>query len=100
MARRVSLLALLAALAIGGCTYGQPARLTAEQEQARIEFLDSVRDFDDHELARLCPGLYPSDFLTNTDDYPEESRDHRTPPVTAELRAQARAAGCDVPSPK
>lgn len=100
MARRVSLLALLAALAIGGCTYGQPADISADQEQARIEFIESVSDFDDHELARLCPGLYPSDFLTNDDDYPDEDRDHRDPPVTAELRAQARAAGCDVPSPE
>lgn len=100
MARRVSLLALLAALAIGGCTYGQPADLSADQKQARIELLESVGAFDDHELARLCPGLYPRDFLTNEDDYPEEDRDHRDPPVTDELRAQVSAAGCDVPSPE
>lgn len=98
MARRICIPALLAALAVGGCTYGEPARLTAEQREARIAFLDATRDFNDHGLARLCPGLYPRDFLTNEDDYPREDRDHRNPRVTAELRAQARAAGCDVPS--
>jgi hypothetical protein len=97
MARRVSLLALLAALAIGGCTYGQPADISSDQEQARIQFIEDHPDFDDHELARLCPGLYPSDFLTS-DDFPDEDKDHRDPPVTAQDRAQARAAGCDVPS--
>jgi hypothetical protein len=99
MARRVSILALLAALAIGGCTYGTPARLTSQQEQARKQFIERHRGFDDHELARLCPGLYPHDFLTNTSKYPRE-KSHTTPPVTQADRDQARAAGCDVPSPK
>lgn len=100
MARRALPLALLAALAIGGCNYGEEADLTPEQREARIQFVKDTGDFDDHELARLCPGLYPRDFLTNEDDYPDEDRDHRDPPVTAKLRADARAAGCDVPSPE
>lgn len=100
MARRALPLALLATLAIGGCTYGQEADLTSEQRDARVQLVKDAGDFDDHELARLCPGLYPRDFLTNEDDYPDEDRDHRNPPVTAELRAAARAAGCDVPSPE
>lgn len=100
MARRISILALLAALAVAGCTYGEPARLTAAQREARIALLRATGDFNDHGLARLCPGLYPRDFLTNDEDYPREDRDHRNPRVTAELRAMARAAGCDVPSPE
>ena len=100
MARRALPLALLAALAVAGCGLGDSADITPEQRDARVAFIKEHRDFDDHGLARLCPGLYPRDFLTNEDDYPEEDRDHRDPPVTAADRAAARAAGCDVPSPK
>lgn len=100
MARRLLPLALLSALAVAGCSAGEAADLTPEQRDARIQFVKDHPDFDDHELARLCPGLYPRDFLTNEDDYPDEDREHRDPPVTAQDRAQARAAGCDVPSPE
>lgn len=99
MVRRALPLALLAALAIGGCSYGTKADLTPEQRQARAEFVRAHADFDDHELARLCPGLYPRDFLTNEDDYPKEDEDHKNPPVTQADRDQARAAACDVPQP-
>lgn len=89
---------ILAAAVLGGCDHGTPADLTAQQERARIAFLESHRDFDDRELAKLCPGLYPRRFLTDADKYPEGKRDtSRTPPrVTAADRAQAKAAGCDV----
>lgn len=100
MARRLLPLALLAALAIGGCGYGERADISSDQEQARVQFIKDHADFDDHELARLCPGLYPRDFLTNEDDYPKEDEDHRDPTVTQADRDQARAAGCDVPSPQ
>jgi len=96
--RPLALLAAIAALAIGGCDHGTAARLTADQEQARVVFIEEHADFDDRELAILCPGLYPRRFLADTDTYPEAKRDKgRTPPkVTAADRVQARAAGCDV----
>jgi hypothetical protein len=96
--RRAFLLALPLAVAIGGCGHGTSAELTAQQERARVAFLKDHGDFDDHELAQLCPGLYPRDFLTDPDAYPEGKRTKgRTPPkVTAADRAQAKAAGCDV----
>jgi hypothetical protein len=100
MARRLLPLALLAALAIGGCSYGTEADITAEQREARAQLVEAARGFDDHELARLCRGLYPSDFLTNEDDYPAEDEDHRTPAETDEIRALVARAGCDVPSPE
>lgn len=99
MARRLLPLALLVTLAVGGCTYGEKAAISPSQEQARVEFLKDHGDFNDHGLARLCPGLYPRDFLTNEDDYPKERKDHRNPAVTQADRDQATAAGCDVPSP-
>jgi hypothetical protein len=99
--RRALPFLLLATLLVGGCGYGESADLTSAQKQARVEFLKQVDQFDDHELARLCPGLYPRDFNTNDDaGYPREDKDHRNPTVTPELRAAARAAGCDVPSPE
>lgn len=100
MARRALPLAatLAAAALLGGCGYGTPAKLTAQQEHARIAFLKAHENFNDRELAQLCPGLYPRDFLTNASKYPEGKRTKgRTPPtVTAADRAQARAAACDV----
>ena len=98
MARRLPLLALLMALAVGGCAYGTPAKLTAAQEQARIAFLKSHGKFDDHDLAQLCPGMYPADFLTNTKKWPagKPRSNHTAPKVTAADRAAAKAAGCDI----
>jgi hypothetical protein len=98
MARRASLLALLAALVVGGCAYGTPAKLTADQKQARIAFLKAHGGFDDHDLAKLCPGMYPTDFLTDTKKWPagKPRKNHTSPKVTAADRADAKAAGCDV----
>lgn len=99
-ARRVLPLAALAtALAVGGCgDTGTKAKLTSAEEQARAAFVKEHDDFSDRELARLCPGLYPRTFLTNTDKYPiPRGEKDRTPPkVTAHDRAEAQAAGCDV----
>jgi hypothetical protein len=97
-ARRALPLAAVAALAIGGCDYGTAADLTPEQERARVELLEDHADWTDHELARLCPGLYPRDFLTNEDDYPKPrgEEDRRPPRIDAKDRAQANAAACDV----
>ncbi len=99
MARRfAALVALLAALAVGGCAYGTAADLTAEQERARIAFIESHGDLSDRDLARLCPGLYPRDFLTDPDEWPAgELRDgERDARFTDEDRAEASAAACDV----
>jgi hypothetical protein len=101
MARRVLPLALLATIALGGCGYGTAARISSAQEQARLQFIKDHGHFDDHELARLCPGLYPSDFNTNTDaGYPKQASDRKHPSVTDADRQQAAAAGCDVPEPR
>ncbi|HEU4703972.1 MAG TPA: hypothetical protein VFS37_15935 [Conexibacter sp.] len=103
MARRfASLAALLAALVVGGCAYGTAARLTAEQEQARIAFIEAHDDYNDRELARLCPGLYPRDFLTDEKEWPagEARSGDMTARQIAAARtreaAQIRAAACDV----
>jgi hypothetical protein len=103
MARRFApLAALLAALVVGGCAYGAEARLTAAQEQARTTFIKAHDDSSDRDLARLCPGLYPRDFLTNHDDWPAgeaRSGDLTSRQIEAARSRQAaaiRAAGCDV----
>src|SRR4029077_1187637 len=103
MARRFApLAALLAALVVGGCAYGTAARLTPAQESARVAFIKAHGDYRDRDLARLCPGLYPRDFLTNKGDWPAgeaRSGDRSSRAIaTARTRAaaQIRAAGCDV----
>lgn len=96
--RFASLAALLAALTVAGCEYGTAATLSAEQERARIQFIEGHGDLSDRDFARLCPGLYPRDFLTDPDAWPAgERRDgDRDARFTAEDRAQAAAAGCEV----
>jgi hypothetical protein len=96
--RSPAIASVLAVLALGGCSYATPAKLTAAQQQARIAFLKSHTKFNDRELAQLCPGLYPATFLTDTKKYPEAKLDkkRKAPTVTATDRAQAAAAGCDI----
>jgi len=103
MARRFApLAALLAALAIGGCAYGTPARLTPAQDRARVKLIEDHGDYSDRDLARLCPALYPRDFLTNKKDWP--AGEARSGDLSARRIAAARtseaaalsAAGCDV----
>jgi len=103
MARRFApLVALLAALVVGGCAYGTEARLTPAQERARIAFVKAHDDYSDRDLARLCPGLYPRDFLTNHDDWPAGERRsgdltrRQVDAARARQAAAIRAAGCDV----
>lgn len=99
MARRTLLLAPLAAVLIGGCTYGAPTNVTHQQESARVAFIKSHAKYSDRDLAQLCPALYPPDFLTNSKKYPEskQSKGHKTPTVTQADREQAQAAGCGTP---
>jgi hypothetical protein len=91
--------ALAAAVAVGGCAYGTPAKLSATQQQARVKFLNDHRDFSDRQLAQLCPGLYPANFLKDTKKYPlaKKATGEKSVKVTAADRAQAAAAGCGVP---
>jgi hypothetical protein len=103
MARRFApLVALIAALVVGGCAYGTEARLTPAQERARVAFIEDHDDYSDRDLARLCPGLYPRDFLTNEDDWPTgeaRSGDLSTRAIDAARTREAaavRTAGCDV----
>jgi hypothetical protein len=103
MVRRFALLAaLIAALVVGGCAYGTKARLTPAQERARIQFIEDHGHFSDRDLARLCPGLYPRDFLTNKSAWPAgeaRSGDMSTRAIDAARRRDAaavKAAGCDV----
>lgn len=103
MTRRFApLAALLAAIALGGCEYGAEARLTSEQEGARIAFIEAHDDYSDRDLARLCPGLYPRDFLTDEDEWPagEARTGDRTrrqiEAARARQAAEIRAAACDV----
>jgi hypothetical protein len=103
MARRFApLAALIAALVVGGCAYGTEARLTPAQEKARVAFVEDHGDYSDRDLARLCPGLYPRDFLTNEDDWPAgeaRSGDLSARAINAAREREAaavRAAGCDV----
>jgi len=102
MARRFAPLALIAALVVGGCAYGTEARLTPAQESARVAFIEDHADYSDRDLARLCPGLYPRDFLTNEDEWPAgeaRSGDLSARAIDAARTREAaavRAAGCDV----
>lgn len=102
MSRRLLPLSLLAALVVAGCGSVDKADITPEQRAAREQLIRAAKDFDDHELARLCRGLYPSDFLTNDDDYPKEDEDHRDPSAAekARLAGLVSRAGCDVPAPR
>jgi hypothetical protein len=102
MARRFAPLALIAALVVGGCAYGTAARLTPAQESARVAFIKDHGSYRDRDLARLCPGLYPRDFLTNKGDWPAgeaRSGDMSTRAIDAARTRDAaavKAAGCDV----
>lgn len=103
MARRlVPLVALVAALAVAGCSYGTAARLTPAQERARMAFIEDHDDWTDRDLAKLCPGLYPSDFLTDHDQWPSGEARRGDRSATAIDAARTReaaaisAAGCDV----
>jgi len=98
MARRFAPLALLAVLVLGGCAYGTAARLTPAQDQARVAFIKAHKDFSDRDMAKLCPGLYPADFLTNHSKWPagKASSGDKVTRVTAQDRAAAQASGCDV----
>jgi hypothetical protein len=101
MSRRALPLALSAvalAAGAGGCAYGTSAKLTTAQQDARVRFVKDHAKLTDHQLARLCPGLYPRTFLTDRKKYPltKDDKARTQPRATAADRAQATAAGCAV----
>jgi hypothetical protein len=57
MRRLIPLLGLLVLFA--GCGGGTESAAT----KARKEFLFKYHDLDDQQLAKICPGFYPTDFL-------------------------------------
>jgi hypothetical protein len=63
------------------------------QQAARASFLDKEHKLKDDELARLCPSLYPADYLKDRKKYgyPENKKPR---PVGPQDQAAARAAGC------
>ena len=93
MARRFAPLALLAVLALGGCAYGTAARLTPAQEQARVAFIKAHKDFSDRDMAKLCPGLYPADFLTNHVEVARGEGEIRRQAVQSDGAGPRRGAG-------
>ncbi|HEX7292516.1 MAG TPA: hypothetical protein VF250_15460 [Conexibacter sp.] len=103
MVRRAALILVsLALLGLAGCAYGTEARLTPAQEQARKAFIRAHDAYNDRDLARLCPGLYPRDFLTDHDQWRAgEARagdltSRQIATARARQAAQIRAAACDV----
>jgi uncharacterized lipoprotein len=92
---RAALIAL--ALLVGmlsGCG-GTPS----PEQTKRVAFLKRYDQLNDRDLARLCPSLYPRDFLTSPKrydkyGYTKPSKDAKTFRPTAAQRADARAAGC------
>jgi hypothetical protein len=86
--RRLAAVPVLAALALAGCGG------TATDGPARRDaFILRHGKLKDEQLARLCPSLYPSDFLANPKKY-GYTRDKTRFRPTAAQRADARRAGC------
>lgn len=92
MRRRFLALVPLIALALAGSGCGG----TPTGPQAvRKTFLQAkdIEKLKDEELARLCPSLYPTDFLARPKHYRYTRAKKRFVP-TATQRAEARTAGC------
>ena len=81
---------LTVALAVSGC--GGSA--TGDQAK-RKTFLQAkdVEKLNDEELARLCPSLYPTDFLARPKHY-HYTRAKKLFVPNVHQRAEARTAGC------
>ncbi len=83
----VPLLVALAAAA-GGCGGTPPP-----QAKSTVKFISDHADLPDAKLARLCPSLYPSDFLRRRKHYRYDEKDLKYSPSPKE-KAAAQAAGC------
>jgi hypothetical protein len=87
--RPVALIAVaLAALPLAGC-----GGTSSPAQQKRVDFLNRYAELDDQELARLCPSLFPTDYLERPKHY-HYTRNKKTFQPTARQRADARTAGC------
>ncbi len=87
---RRALLPLLIALAAAaaGCGGTPPA-----QARSTVKFISDHAALPDAKLARLCPSLYPSDFLRRRKHYRYDEKDLKYTPSEKE-KAAAQAAGC------
>ncbi len=88
--RRPAALLPLVALALAGCG----GAITGDQAKRRGFLLSpQVQKLKDEELARLCPSLYPSDYLARQKHYHYTRASKRFVP-NAQQKSAARAAGC------
>lgn len=87
--RRGLVTLLCAAIALGGCAGGTPNA----QQAARKRFLGEHKALHDDELARLCPSLYPTDYVKDPKKYGYTTTKQPVKPTPADM-ASARAAGC------
>ncbi len=88
--RRAAFPLALLALAASGCG----AAITGDQAKRR-DFLQNpaVKKLSDQQLARLCPSLYPSDYLARPKHY-RYTRDSKRFVPNAQQRSAASSAGC------
>ena len=98
MRRPVTLLAV-AALAVPLAACGATP---SPVQQRRADFLHKYDNLDDQELARLCPALFPKDFLSTSNPDGASKYKYKTDksphiPTTAE-KADAVAHGCGTSS--
>ena len=87
--RRTPVLLVVPVLALSACgssPSGDAARTTAFLKNPKIKVLK------DEELARLCPSLYPTDFLARPKHY-RYTRAKKRFAASTELRTLARTAG-------
>jgi hypothetical protein len=94
VSRRPAAVLVVLAAALAGC-----GATPSPQQTRRAAFLEKYDRLNDRDLARLCPSLYPRDFLTSPKRYdkygytkPDKNAKRFRP--TATERADAGAAGC------
>lgn len=97
---------LLAALACSVFAVGcggspgptQGGELTPSQRIARISLIKNNQKLNDLELAHLCPGLYPSDVLSNPKRYGFDKQKSKPTTWTDSQLKAAAAARCGKPT--
>lgn len=89
--RRAAILALILLPAAGLVACGSTPEDAASQRH--VDLIKGQPDLSNEELARLCPNLYPSDFLRDPGKY-NYKRDKTPVTFTSAQLAAARQAGC------